>query len=213
MALFDLSYVTALSWEHWLVAISAATIGTLALAFLVRQAVRIRHGEAVNGPKILFILSVVPLHVLVCFSAAVLTAPLLAFAAFVTIFHDFQYHALIWFHHRNRYHRPGVDQKQFGWASKVSANLFVYVACAVGFAVIFRLLGCTFALHPGCTPLLVTSEINLFGAFNADTLLKGLLIGFPLHHYFVDQFIWKTGRSKELQNDLQLTPAGMPRQI
>ncbi|HEY3115942.1 MAG TPA: hypothetical protein VGK54_04300, partial [Chloroflexota bacterium] len=65
IGLFDLSYLTALSWEHWLVAISAATIGTLAIAFLVRQAVRVRRGERVNGPKILFMLAVVPLHVFV----------------------------------------------------------------------------------------------------------------------------------------------------
>ncbi len=68
-------------------------------------------------------LAVVPLHVYVCYASAVLTAPLLAFGAFVTIFHDIQYHAIIWFHHRNRYHRPGVDQRQFGPAPKISRNL------------------------------------------------------------------------------------------
>ena len=177
----------------------------------MRQAVRIRRGENINGQKILFMLAVVPLHVYVCFSAAVLTAPLLAFGAFVTIFHDFQYHALIWFHQRNRYHRPEVDQTQFGWAPKVSKNLLVYAVCAVGLAGIVRLLGCTFALHPGCTPIFLTTEIKLFGAFNADALLTGVLVGFPLHHYFVDQFIWKTGRSEELQHDLKLTAYGVSR--
>jgi hypothetical protein len=43
--------------------------------------------------------------------------------------------------------------------------------------------------------------------------LTGFLLGFPLHHYFVDQFIWKTGRNEELQNDLKLTAQGMSRQI
>jgi len=205
MAPFDLSYLTALSWEHWLVVISATIIGTLAIAFLARQAVRIRHGDGINGPKILFMLAVVPLHVYVCFSTTVLTAPLLAFGAFVTIFHDFQYHAIVYFYHRNRYHRPEVDQKQFGWAPKICGNLFVYAVCAIGFAAVIRLLGCAFELNPGCTPVLVTSEINLFGAFNTDALLTGFLLGFPLHHYFVDQFIWKTGRNEELQNDLKLT--------
>jgi hypothetical protein len=213
MAPFDLSYLTALSWEHWIVVISAAIIGMLATAFLVRQAVRIRHGDRINGPKILFMLAVVPLHVYVCFSTAVLTTPLLAFGAFVTVFHDFQYHAIVYFYHRNRYHRPEVDQKQFGWAPKISGNLFVYAVCAVGFAAVIRLLGCAFELNPGCTPLLATSEINLFGAFNTDALLTGFLLGFPLHHYFVDQFIWKTGRSEELQNDLKLTAQGLSRQI
>jgi hypothetical protein len=204
MAPFDTTYLSGLAWEHWVIALTAAAIGTLAVVFLMRQVVRIRQGERVNGPKVLFMLAVVPLHVYVCFSPAVLTAPVLAFGAFVTIFHDLQYHAIIWFHHRNRYHRPGVDQAQFGWAPKVSKNVFVYAACAIGFAAIFRLLGCSFELHPGCTPFLFTSDINLYGSFHADALLKGFLVGFPLHHYFVDQFIWKTSKSKELQKDLKL---------
>lgn len=123
----------------------------------------------------------------------------------MNIFHDLHDHAIIWFHHCNRYHRSVVDVRQLGWASKVSGNLFVYAACALGFAVIVRLLGCTFQLHPGCTPVRIMSEINLSGVFNVDALLKGFLVGFSLHHYFVDQFVWKTGRSEELRNGLRLT--------
>ncbi len=206
-ALFDLDYLAALSWEHWIVALTVATVGTLSIAYIVRQFARVRQGEKVNGTKTLFLLSVVPLHVYVCYSEAVLTASLLAFSAFVTIFHDLQYHALIWFHHRNRYHRPGVDKKQFGLAPKLSESMLTYAACAIGFALIFRLLGCTLNVHPGCAPFLITSEIQLFGSINSDALLKALLLGFPLHHYFVDQYIWKTSKSKELQKDLKLDNA------
>lgn len=203
-ALFDVDYLTALSWEHWIVALTVATVGTLTVAYLMRQVSKVRNGEKVNGTKALFLLSVVPLHVYVCYSDAVLTASLLAFSAFVTIFHDLQYHALIWFHHRNRYHKPGVDKKQFGLAPKLSESMLMYAACAIGFALVFRLLGCTLNIHPGCTPFLITSDIQLFGSINSDALLKGLLLGFPLHHYFVDQYIWKTSKSKELQRDLKL---------
>ena len=202
--LFDGTYLAALAWEHWLVAISAAAIGTLAIAFVVRQLQKLRAGEQVNVPKMLFLLAVVPLHVYVCFSPAVLTASLLAFAAFVTIFHDIQYHAIIWFHHRNRYHKPGVDQKQFGLAPKISKNILTYFGCAIFFALIFRLLGCTFDIHPGCTPFVVSSDLALFGNVRGDAVLKAVLLGFPLHHYFVDQFIWKTSKSKELRKDLKM---------
>ena len=204
LAPFDPGYLQALAWEHWLVAISAAFVGTVVLLFLARQLVRLTMGESLNLPKILFLSAVVPLHVYVCFSDAVLTADLLAFSAFITIFHDIQYHAIVWFHHRNRYHRPNVDQKQFGLAPKISKNLLVYATCAVGFAFIFRLLGCTLNIHPGCAPLLITSDIQLFGTLNTDSLLKAFLLGFPLHHYFVDQFIWKTSKSKDLKRDLAL---------
>ena len=203
-------YLLALSWEHWVVAISAAVIGTLVIAFVIRQGIRLYIGERVNLPKILFLLAVVPLHIYVCFSDAVLTAELLAFGAFVTIFHDIQYHAIVWFHHRNRYHRPGVDKSQFGMAPKVSINLATYFVCAIFFAAVFRLLGCTFDVHPGCAPFLITSEIELFGGIHTDALLKAFLIGFPLHHYFVDQFIWKTSRSKELRKDLKIDEKTAP---
>ena len=99
MAPFDLSYLTALSWEHWLAAISAVIIGTLAIAFLVRQIMRIRHGEKVNGPKILFILAVVPLHVSVCFSATVLTARACLRGRVTISTLPYTHHR---FHHRNR---------------------------------------------------------------------------------------------------------------
>lgn len=204
LAAFNPGYLSGLAFEHWVVALCTAFIGTLAVAFLIRQVSRIRAGEKINAPKILFLLSVVPLHIYVCFSSAILTASLLAFSAFITIFHDIQYHALIWFHHKNRYHKPGVDQKQFGWAPKISKNLATYFGCAIFFALIFRLLGCSFDIHPGCTPFLITSDLHLFGSINSDAILKGLLLGFPLHHYFVDQYIWKTSKSKELRKDLKM---------
>ena len=203
-ALFDPTYLAGLAWEHWVVAVSAALIGALALAFVVRQVMLVRQGGTVNGPKILFLLAVVPLHVYVCLSPAVLTASLLAFSAFITIFHDIQYHAIVWFHHRNRYHRPGVDAKRYGLAPKISKNLLTYFGIAIFFALIFRLLGCSFAVHPGCTPFLISSDIHLFGTLNGDALLKGFMLGFPLQHYFIDQFIWKTSTSKELREDLKL---------
>lgn len=203
-ALFDGAYLAGLAWEHGVVVVSAALVGTLALAFAVRQMLRVRQGEKINGPKILFLLAVVPLHVYVCFSPAVLTASLLAFSAFITIFHDIQYHAIVWFHHRNRYHRPGVDPKRYGLAPKISRNLLTYFGIAIFFALVFRLLGCTFAVHPGCTPFLITSDVHLFGALNGDALLKGFMLGFPLQHYFIDQFIWKTSKSQELRKDLRL---------
>lgn len=204
-ALLDPSYLLGLSWEHWVVAVCSAVVGTLVVAFLARQLLRLAQGERVNGPKMLFLLAVVPLHIYVCFSPAVLSASLLAFSAFVTIFHDIQYHAIVWFHHRNRYHREGVDKRQFGLAPKVSKNLATYFGCAIFFALIFRLLGCSFDIHPGCTPFVISSDIHLFGGLRGDALLKGFLLGFPLHHYFVDQYIWKTSKSKELQKDLQLS--------
>lgn len=73
--------------------------------------------------------------------------------------------------------------------------------------VIFRVLGCTFEVHPGCIPIAVTSSVTLFADFGTDKLLQGILLGLALHHYFLDQFIWKTSKDKELAKDLKLDGA------
>lgn len=181
-----------------------ALIGVLAAAYVLRQLVLWRRGSALNIPKSLFLLAVVPLHVFICYSEAVLATGFFAFGAFVTVFHDLQYHAIVWFHHKNRYHKPGVDATRFGWASRISKTLPLYICCAVFMGVVVRLLGCGVEIHPGCFPFYPSTEHGMFGAFNTDRLLQGVLIGFALQHYFLDQFIWRTSKDQELNRDLKL---------
>ena len=72
----------------------AATV----LVYAGRQAVRIRRGDPVNLPKFLLFAGVIPLHWLTFAYMSWLGA-----VPTVTIVHNLQYHALIWFHNRNRY--------------------------------------------------------------------------------------------------------------
>lgn len=181
-----------------------AAVLVLAAAYAARQIWLMRNGTPLNVPKSLFLLAVVPLHLFICYSDAVLDTGFFAFGAFVTVFHDLQYHAIVWFHHKNRYHKPGVDASRFGWASRISKSLGIYIACAVFMGVVVRLLGCTIEIHPGCFPFYISSEDNLFGSFNTDRLLQGILIGFALQHYFLDQFIWRTSKDEQLNRDLKL---------
>ena len=73
-------------------------VAVTVLAYLGRQVVRIRRRDSVNLPKFLLFAGVIPLHWLtfayMSWMGAVPT---------VTIVHNLQYHALIWFHNRNRY--------------------------------------------------------------------------------------------------------------
>lgn len=184
---------------------SFVLIGIMALILITRQVFLVRKGIKINGPKLLFLLAVIPLHVFICYSDAVLGAGFFAFGAFVTVFHDLQYHAIVWFHHKNRYHKKGVDSSRFGIAAKISKNLVVFIACAVFMGVLVRLMGCSIQIHPGCFPFYLSSESNLFGEFNTDRLLQGVLLGFALQHYFLDQYIWKTSKDKELIKDLKLS--------
>ncbi len=88
------NWIGRISWQYFAIAGCTLTIAGLIVDFVVRQAGKWRRGEALNAPKILLFTAVLPLHILVCFSAAVLTAPLITFSAFVTIYHDIQYHVL-----------------------------------------------------------------------------------------------------------------------
>src|SRR5262249_30057583 len=104
-------------WEAAVVLLIQLTLLTLVALFVARQARRWLRGEPVNGPKLLLFLALVPLYSLVGYHSVTLTAELLAFSAFVTVFHDVQYHAIVYNHQRNRCHQPGVDRSRFGLAA------------------------------------------------------------------------------------------------
>ena len=83
---------------------------------------------------------------------------------------------------------------------------------AVAFGVVVRGFGCSIQLFNGAqcfTPILV-GKFHLFGTVYSDTLMGAVFLGFPCHHYFVDQFIWKPSRDKDLRRDLKLDPATAP---
>ncbi len=179
----------------------AAVVAT----WVVRQVANWRRGGTLNVPKFLFFLAVIPLYAVICLWDATLSAPLLGFAAFVTIFHDLQYHAIVWFHNKNRYQAPGVDPERFGLAAKVSSSIAVYAVAAIGSAAFFRFLGCGLEIFPGCSPFVQTSSMTLFGTIRWSDLLGSIFIGFSMHHYWVDQFIWRPGKSEQLRRELKLT--------
>lgn len=201
---FSQNFWSQLHWEHYVILASVMAFTSVVLLFISRQIFRYRKGLPLNIPKLLFLTALIPLYALICYSSAVLAAPLLAFSAFVTIYHDIQYHAIVWFYTRNRYHKPDADPKKYGLAVKLSKNLFVFLLCGVAMGVTLRLLGCTFEINPGCGPLVLTSTQKLFGDLTTKQLLLSIFIGIPLHHYFVDQYIWRPSKDKTLREDLKL---------
>jgi len=180
----------------------------ITLLFFYRQWHRWQNGQTINVPKILFFIALIPLYSYINYSHAVTTAPLIAFAAFVTIYHDVQYHAIVWFYSRNRYHRPDVDQKKYGLAVKLSQNFATYAIAGIGMAALLRVTGSIFDVTPGLSPLFMTSQLTLFGNISTSELLLSFVIGIPLHHYFVDQYIWRPSKDKVLQEDLKIKKSG-----
>lgn len=198
------------NWDWWIVQATIFAVFVTALVFVARQIYLWQTGLPLNVPKVLFLLAVVPLHIFVCYHPAVLTAPLSAFAAFVTIFHDIQYHAIVWHYQRNRIHRPGVDKTRFGWAATVSRNFFIFMACAVALGIGSWALGCLVQVEIGCMhwvpPVISSQAVPLFGRFTLQHVFFGIALGFIMHHYFVDQFIWRPSKDAQLRQDLKLNP-------
>lgn len=204
-SIFSAGYLSQLHWENYLIILSVAAVLTVIGVFAARQFYRWSHGLSINMPKVIFLVALLPLYALICYSSAILTAPLIAFSAFVTIYHDIQYHAIVWYYARNRYHRPGTDQRKFGLAPKLSKNFAIYMLSGIAMAATIRLFGCSFALHPGCGVLVMSGDFAIFGAITSKELMLSFLLGFPLHHYFVDQYIWRPSKDKTLQKDLKIS--------
>ena len=148
-------------WEPFFWVIVAAT----AAAWLARQLRRF----PVDLPKYLLFAAIIPLHWLtfayMSWQAAVPT---------VTIVHNLQYHALVWFHNRNRY----------AGKTALSRSLGAYIAAALLFSALYRIPG--------------------FQLGQVSDLAFGFFCGFGLTHYYLDSRIWRVRHDPGLRDALQL---------
>ncbi|HLY18895.1 MAG TPA: hypothetical protein VKR61_16810 [Bryobacteraceae bacterium] len=160
--------------EPFLWTLVAATV----VVYAGRQWVRVRRGDPINLPKFLLFAGVIPLHWLtfayMSWMAAVPT---------VTIVHNLQYHALIWFHNRNRYGaRSGQGHGRIPRA--ISRSLLNYVLVALVFSALYRVPG--------------------FRLGQVSDLAFGFFCGFGLTHYYLDSKIWRVRSDPALRQVLEL---------
>jgi len=161
-----------------------AAMALVAGAWLTRQVVRLWRGHPANVPKYLLLAAVLPLHWLTFawmgWKAAVPT---------VTIVHNLQYHAIVWFHNRNRYGNEGAARRNGAIPAAVSRSLLAYVAMALLFSALYRILG--------------------FALGKVSDLAFGFFCGFGLTHYYLDSRIWRVRHDPELGEVLGLTAGGV----
>ena len=153
-----------------------AIVAAALAVWLGRQCVRYRQGDSFNLPKHLLLLAVIPLHWLtfayMSWQAAVPT---------VTIVHNLQYHALVWFHNRNRY----AGDSRFGRVpAAVSRSLAAYAVFALVFSLLYRIPG--------------------FQLGQVSDLAFGFFCGFGLTHYYLDSRIWRVRHDPGLRAALQV---------
>jgi len=164
-----------LSFPRFEPAMWAIVVSTGAV-WVARQLVRWRAGDPVDLPKHLLFLAVIPLHWLtfayLSWQAAVPT---------VTIVHNLQYHAIVWFHNRNRY----SGDERFGRVpAAVSRSLAVYIVAGLVFSALYRIPG--------------------FQLGRVSDLAFGFFCGFGLTHYYLDSRIWRVRHDPGLREALQM---------
>jgi hypothetical protein len=165
-------HVSLARWEpvFWFI-----VFGTTA-AWVARQWVNYRAGRPFNIPKLLLLGGVIPLHwltfALMSWQAAVPT---------VTIVHNLQYHAIVWFHNRNRY---AGDQSYGRIPAAVSRSLMAYVVIGLVFSLVYRIPG--------------------FALGQVSDLAFGFFYGFGLTHYYLDSRIWRVRHDPNLREALRL---------
>ncbi len=166
-----------------------ATIAS-ALAWLFRQAQRAVQGQALNVPKYLLLAAAIPMH------WVVLLTPMpnkpIAIVAILTIYHNLQYHRLIWFH--NKKYTNGDDCKErYGAAELISRRLIYYIAFGVLFGLWYQLP--RQFVGRSADPTALSTPLQLFAAF---------FWGYAFIHYYLDSKIWRVRRDPSVGKALRM---------
>ncbi|HEV2799864.1 MAG TPA: hypothetical protein VGW12_05170 [Pyrinomonadaceae bacterium] len=166
----------------------AATVG-VALVWVLRQAQRALRRQPLDVPKYLLLAACVPMHWLV------LLTPMphkpIAIVAILTIYHNLQYHRLIWFH--NRKYASGGDsaRARHGAAELISRRVIYYVLFGVLFGLWYQL------------PRQYVSHTSGQGAQLAQ-LVSAFFWGYAFIHYYLDSKIWRVRRDPSVGKALRM---------
>jgi hypothetical protein len=199
----------------------AGTI-VLAIAWLGRQLQRALMGEPLNVPKYLLLAAAIPMHWIV------LLTPMphkpIAIVAILTIYHNLQYHRLIWFHnkkyqagsagilpatarrslvgrpHNDAHASPNLRQR-YGAAEMISRRLLYYIAFGIIFGIIYQgprqILGYLSLKHGG----------TIGGSAEQSFAIQlgiSFLWGYAFIHYYLDSKIWRVRRDPSVGKALNM---------
>ena len=191
-------------------------VGTivLAIAWLGRQVQRAITGQPLNLPKYLLLAAAIPMHWFV------LLTPMphkpIAIVAILTIYHNLQYHRLIWFHNkkyqagtagaspappRRSFVEPGNELRQkYGAAELISRRLLYYLAFGILFGLIYQgprqILGYMTIKSSGGPASAPSFPIQLGISF---------LWGYAFIHYYLDSKIWRIRRDPSVGKALNMS--------
>jgi len=183
-----------------------------------RQIQRATVGLPLNVPKYLLLAAAIPMHWIV------LLTPMphkpIAIVAILTIYHNLQYHRLIWFHNQKYTSKTAgvrggtptmgegvadganIDlQAKYGAAELISRRLLFYIA----FGIVFGLIYQGPRQYLGYVSL---NERSSTGALTepgfATQLAISFLWGYAFIHYYLDSKIWRVRRDPSVGKALKM---------
>jgi hypothetical protein len=176
--------------------VGVSTLSTLLLAGTIivalvwsgRQIQRFSKGVQLDLPKYLLLAAAIPMHWIVLLTP--MPNKTIAIVAILTVYHNLQYHRLIWFHNR-KYSTATDARERYGMAELVSRRLAFYI----GFAVLFGLL------YQGPRQYILSHESEKAAWM---PLATSFLWGFAFIHYYLDSKIWRVRADKALGKALRI---------
>jgi hypothetical protein len=162
-------------------------------------------------PKYLLLAAAIPMHWIV------LLTPMphkpIAIVAILTIYHNLQYHRLIWFHNK-KYTRSALavtgaagvppaapnSRETYGAAELISRRLLYYIAFGILFGIIYQ----------GPRQLLGYVGLKNGGALNGEQSFAmqlgiSFLWGYAFIHYYLDSKIWRVRRDPSVGKALNMS--------
>jgi hypothetical protein len=158
------------------------------ILFVGRQCQRLYSRQPLNVPKLLLLAACLPMHwvVLRCLEPVQPpAAAALAAVATLTIYHNIQYHRIIWFHNRNKYTRG--DASKYGAAAVINKSVWSYIAFALLFGAAYH--------------------IPHYTIVQPDSFWMAFIWGGAFTHYYLDSKIWRVRRDQQLNKNLQMAEA------
>ena len=186
------------------------------VVWLARQIQRALSGESLNVPKYLLLAAAIPMHWIV------LLTPMphkpIAIVAILTIYHNFQYHRLIWFHNK-KYNSTSLSgsgttdprgssptakdyvaaSDKYGAASLISRRLLYYIAFGILFGIIYQ--------GPRQFLGYLSFQRATAGVVEQPVLMQlgiSVLWGYAFIHYYLDSKIWRVRRDPSVGKALNM---------
>jgi hypothetical protein len=165
----------------------AATI-IIGLAWTARQIQKYFAGQSLDVPKYLLLAAAIPMHWIVLLTP--MPEKPLAIVAILTIYHNFQYHRLVWFHNQ-KYRAANAHEKHGAAAAFLSRNLWIYIAFGVLFGVWYQV------------PRQYVTFAYGRGEF-VTNLVASFFWGYAFIHYYLDSKIWRVRRDESVGKALKM---------